>query len=207
MSMRLFLIRHGETWWNEARKFQGISDIELSPQGLMQAQKLAASLKSEVVAKIYTSPLKRAWQTAAEIAKYHPCPLVVLDDLRELDQGYLEGLTGQDLRRDYADFFIQWLRDPANLKLPGGESLQELQQRAWGAIEKIKEDHPEDTVIVVAHNFVNLVIFCRILGMPLNNFRRWRQDPAAKNLIEVSGAKVVIHLINDTCHLRNCKKV
>lgn len=200
--MRLFLVRHGETWWNERGKFQGNADIELSPQGLIQAQKLAASLKYEPVVKIYTSPLPRARQTAEEIGKYHSCPIVIVDELRELDQGDLEGLTGEELRRDYPDFFSQWLKDPADLKLPGGESLRELQARAWEAIKRIKEEHPNDTVVAVAHNFVNLTILCQVLGMPLHNFRCWRQDPAGKNLIEIFDNRVVIHFINDTCHLQ-----
>lgn len=201
--MRLFLIRHGETWWNESRKFQGISDIELSPKGLAQAQKLALSLKDEPVAKIYTSPLKRTRQTAEEIAKYHLCPIIVLEDLREIDQGRLEGLTAAELKENYPEFLAEWLKNPGQLTLPGGESLVALQKRAWRALKRIRAEHARDTVVAVAHNFVIMVILCQIFKMPLDAFRRWRQDPAAKNLIEFSKRGGVLHLLNDTCHLRN----
>ena len=201
--MRLFLIRHGETRWNEIRKFQGISDVELSPQGVRQAQKLAISLKDEPIAKIYTSPLKRAQQTAAEVAKYHYCSITILDGLAELRQGHLEGLTGEELKQKYPNFLKEWLKNPADLRLPGGESLKELQQRAWQAVERIKEEHPSATIVAVAHNFVNIVILCRILEISLDNFRCLKQDPTAKNLIEFSRKGAIVLLLNDTCHLKN----
>lgn len=201
--MRLFLIRHGETWWNEINKFQGASDIELSSQGWRQAQKLAISLKDEPIAEIYTSPLKRAQQTAAEVAKYHYCPITVLDELRELNQGQLEGLTREEFKEQYSNFLREWLKNPADLKLPGGESLRDLQQRAWAAVERIREEHASTTVVAVAHNFVNIVILCQVLGISLNNFWCLRQDLTAKNLIEISGKGAFVHLLNDTCHLKN----
>lgn len=201
--MRLFLIRHGETWWNEIHKFQGSSDVELSPQGWRQAQKLAISLKDEPVAKIYTSPLKRAQQTAAEVAKCHHCPITILDGLRELHQGHLEGLTGEELKQKYPDFLREWLKNPADVKLPGGESLRELQQRAWEAIEKIRKENATATVVAVAHNFVNITILCKILEISLNNFRYLKQDPTAKNLIVFSSKGTFVHLLNDTCHLKH----
>lgn len=201
--MRLFLIRHGETWWNEMHKFQGSSDIELSPQGWRQAQKLAISLKDESITKIYTSPLKRAQQTAAEVAKCHYCSITILDGLRELDQGHLEGLTGEEFKQKYPNFLKEWLKNPGDVKLPGGESLREVQQRAWQAIERIKEENTSATVVAVAHNFVNILILCKILGISLNNFRCIKQDPTAKNLIEFSRKGIFVHLLNDTCHLKN----
>ncbi len=201
--MRLFLIRHGDTYWNEMHKFQGISDVELSPHGLRQVQKLAFSLKDEGIAKIYTSPLKRARQTAGAVAQYHDCSVTVVDELRELNLGDWEGLTGEEFKRKYPNFLKEWLKNPAALKIPKGESLKDLQQRAWQAIRRIKEENDSGTVVAVAHNFVNLVILCQILGISLNNFRCLKQDPTAKNLIEISGEGAFVHLINDTCHLKN----
>src|SRR5512144_1584010 len=102
--MRLILVRHGETLWNETKRFQGISDIELSSKGRAQACSLSRSLNKEPVAAIYTSPLIRARQTAACIARHHACPVVVVEGLKEINQGKLEGLTGEEVRRDYPDF-------------------------------------------------------------------------------------------------------
>jgi broad specificity phosphatase PhoE len=199
--MRLVLIRHGETRWNETHKFQGVSDIELSPKGKSQAQSLAESLKGETLVAIYTSPLIRARQTAEQIARYHACPVIIDEGLKELNQGQLEGLTGEDLRRGYPGFLKKWLQDPERTSLPQGESLGDLQRRAWASIERIMGEYPEGTVVVVAHSFVNLTILCRVLEIPLRHFRHFRQDATGKNIIEFSERGAVLHCLNDTCHL------
>lgn len=199
--MRLILVRHGETPWNEIHRFQGISDIELSPKGISQAKSLAESLKREPLEAIYTSPLTRARQTAEQIARYHDCPLVIDKNLQELNQGQLEGLTGEELRRDHPGFLKKWIKNPGSTRLPKGESLGKVQKRAWSSIEKIIHGHPEGTVAVVAHSFVNLTILCRILGVSLTHFRRLRQEATAKNIIEFSERGAVLRCLNDTCHL------
>ena len=199
--MRLILIRHGETLWNETHKFQGFSDIALSPKGRSQAQSLAESLKAETLAAIYTSPLIRARLTAEKIARYHDCPVVIDEGLKELNQGQLEGLTAEDLRRGYPEFLKNWIQEPESTPLPQGESLGHLQRRAWDSIERIIRKHPEGTVVVVAHSFVNLTILCRILEIPLNHFRRFRQDATGKNIIEFSERGAIVRCLNDTCHL------
>lgn len=199
--MRLILVRHGETSWNEAHKFQGFSDIELSSKGMSQAQSLAESLKGETLVAIYTSPLIRARQTAEQIARYHDCPMILKEELKELNQGQLEGLTVEELRQGYPQFMKEWVQEPESTHLPQGESLGELQQRAWPSIERIIREHSKDTVVVVGHSFVNLMILCRVLEIPLNYFRRFRQDPTGKNVIEISERGAVLRCLNDTCHL------
>jgi len=199
--MRLILIRHGETLWNEHHKFQGISDIELSPKGMSQAKHLAESLKEESLAKIYTSPLIRARQTAEQIALFHCCPVVVVEELKELNQGRLEGLTVEDLRRDFKEFLKDWTEHPEAAQLPEGESLEDLQRRAWTAVVRMIAEHTQDTVAAVAHSFVNLTILCRVLEIPLQQFRKLRQDATAKNLIEFTEKGIILRGLNDTCHL------
>lgn len=201
MTTRLILIRHGETEWNEKKRFQGISDVPLSPKGAAQALALARSLEEESLAAIYTSPLIRARQTAEYLVRHHSCPVRVLEDLRELDQGRLEGLTGEELRRDFPEFIPRWLESPGETNLPGGESLGNLQRRAWAVIEELWPRHREETIAVVAHSFVILAVLCRALEIPLASFRRFRQDPAAKNILEFSERGAVLRCLNDTCHL------
>jgi probable phosphoglycerate mutase len=127
---------------------------------------------------------------------------VIIDEgLKELNQGQLEGLTGEDLRRGYPGFLKKWLQDPERTNLPQGESLGDLQRRAWASIERIIGEYPEGTVVVVAHSFVNLTILCRVLEIPLRHFRHFRQDATGKNIIEFSERGAVLHCLNDTCHL------
>lgn len=199
--MRVILVRHGETRWNETKRFQGISDIELSAKGRNQARSLARSLKDEPLKAIYTSPLIRARQTAEYIAQYHTCPIRVDEGLKELNQGQLEGITGDELRRDFPDFLTQWIKEPGTTVLPGGESLGDLQNRAWAVMERLIQRHSAETITVVAHSFVNLTILCRVLELPLLAFRRFRQDPTAKNVLEFTERGITLRCLNDTCHL------
>ncbi|RJP67039.1 MAG: histidine phosphatase family protein [Candidatus Abyssobacteria bacterium SURF_17] len=201
--MFLYLIRHGETDWNVERRCQGFSDIELNATGRWQAGAIARHLSSLKVEALYSSTLKRAHETASTIARYHDAPVQATDALRELNQGAFEGLKLTELVARHSDFLERWFRDPADLRLPSGESLREMQSRAWAALDKIIGQHPDGNVIVVSHNLCNMGLLCRIMKLELNDFRRIQQDVAAISLIEFGRwpHPVVIRL-NDTSHLR-----
>ena len=206
--MRLILVRHGETLWNETQRCQGFSDITLSPRGREQAQLLALTLKQEPVQAIYSSPLKRAYETAQIIARMlqatssRTLPVKADDQLKELNQGQLEGLTSQELLTYYPDLMREWAHRPATLVLPGGESLVQLQERAWRAIERIYKAHAGQTVVVVAHKFTNLTIICKAIQLELSNFRRLGQNLAAKTILEFGEMGPVLTCLNDTHHLK-----
>ena len=200
--MRFILIRHGETKWNEMRRFQGLSDIELSPKGKRQAENLAESMRWEKIQALYTSPLLRARKTAEEIACFHNCSVAIDDRLKELNLGKLEGLDSTELKKRYPDFLKHWVTRPDSVSLPGGESLGDVQKRAWAFMTEICRKYAEGTVVAVAHSFVNQTILCRILEIPLDYFRRIRQDATAKNIIDFSHGRSTLDCLNDTCHLR-----
>jgi broad specificity phosphatase PhoE len=201
--MLLYLMRHGETDWNIERRCQGFTDSPLNGAGLRQAESIARHLSKMRLAAIYSSTLSRAFETARTIAKYHDAAVHATDDLRELNQGEFEGLTITDLVTQHGDFLQKWFRNPADLKLPGGESLREMQARAWSALERIVEKHSDGDVAVVSHNLCNSALLCRIMKLELADFRRIQQDVAAINVVEFGGRwphPVVVRL-NDTCHL------
>ena len=200
--MKLILVRHGETAWNRDGVVQGRKDIELSELGRQQAELVALALKEEPIEAIYTSPLKRALDTAQAIARYHQAPLESDARLMELDAGELDGLTYQEMRSNYSEFLKEWARDAGPVKLPGGECLQELQDRAWPCIERLKDRYPKGTVVVVSHNFAILTIICKAMGMKLSDFRRLRLGVAGLTVIDFGERGAVLALLNDTCHLR-----
>lgn len=203
--MFLYLIRHGETDWNSEQRCQGFSDIPLNETGKQQADAIARCLSRTEIGAIYSSTLSRAHETAFIIAKYHDAPVQTTHALRELNQGAFEGLAMRELFEKHADFLAEWLRDPADLQVPGGESLREVQTRAWAKCEEIIEKHSDRNIIIVGHNLCNLTILCKIMKMDLNDFRRVHLDVAGISIIELGGRwphPVVIRL-NDTNHLRN----
>jgi len=200
--VRLILLRHGETESNRQRLALGREDVPLNEKGRRQAAALGSSLDGVTVSAVFSSPLRRAVETAQPLAEARGLEVQVDEDLTEMAVGELEGLTPQELRDRYGDFLRQWFSTEAGrLRMPGGESLQDVQDRAWAAIERLRERHPEDTVAVVTHNFTIHAILCRALGLPLANFRRFRHDLTAKAVLDVRQDRAVVISLNDTCHL------
>lgn len=197
MPLRLILVRHGETLWNAQGRVQGFTDLELTERGRQQAQALAQALQHEPLDAVYSSPLRRALETARLIAQPHGLAVQTDAELMEMDQGELEGLTGEEMRRLYPELLAEWRVHPAQVKLPGGESLAQLQERAWAAIEHIRARHPEGVVVVVGHNFTNVAILCRVLGLDMNEFRRLKQDVAAMNIVEFRPDGAVLLAANE----------
>jgi broad specificity phosphatase PhoE len=205
--MRLILVRHGETDTNKARLALGQADVELNEHGRWQAQRLAASLKHEPIAAIYSSPLKRALATAEPIASSHGLEVQVDDGLIEMDIGEMEGLTFQQVRERYPHFLQVWLGgQAAHEAMPGGECLLDVQERVWQSIDRIRERQEHGTVAAVTHNFVILTLLCRVLGLELADFRRLRHGVAAKSVLEMGRDRIIVVGFNDTCHLEADEK-
>jgi broad specificity phosphatase PhoE len=201
--MRLILGRHGETESNRERLALGREDVPLNEKGRLQAAALAASLRGLPVAAVYSSPLVRALDTARAIAGLFGLEVQPDERLIEMDVGEMEGLTPKELRDHHGDFIRRWFTsEAAMLPMPGGESLQQVQDRAWAAVESLRESHPEETVVAVSHNFTIRAIACRALALPLAEFRRFRLDLGAKAALDVEPGRAVLVELNDTCHLR-----
>jgi len=192
--LKLILVRHGETHWNKDGLIQGgDSDIELNDTGLEQARKLAAFLKNEPIISILSSPLHRAVATAEVIASQHQLPVEIDQGLKELKVGDLEGISISNLRTTFSRFLLQWWQDGEAMKLPNGESLVDLQQRAWKVIEGLLEKHKDGTAVVVSHYFVTLVIVLKALNLPLDYFTKFRLDLGGVSILEFRdyGARLV----------------
>jgi broad specificity phosphatase PhoE len=197
--MQLILIRHGETLWNKEGRIQGISDIELSAVGIQQARLLALSLKDQPIRAIHTSPLKRALQTAEIINEFHRKEIHTHQDLMEMDQGDFEGVSFKKLMTCEKDFLKKWIANPASVQMPNGESLTQLQERAWRAMERII--NKEENALVVAHNFTIAAIICRIRSISLNEFLSACVGNASKTIVSFQKDGIFIEAFNDHSHL------
>ncbi len=199
--MNLILIRHAETEWNRMGRCQGFADVELCDSGKRQVEELAKSLKNESISAVYSSDLKRAIDTAKAIAEYHRLSVEFDPDLREMNQGELEGLTFVEIREKYAELLSAWVQSPETVKLPGGESLRELQERALRAIERIYKRHPEETVVVVSHNLTIITLLCQFTGVGLGEFRKFKLQATSKNVILFRNGHFRVDILNDVAHL------
>jgi len=202
--MRLILVRHGQTAWNQDRRIQGCrSDVELSREGEEQAERIASWLARRKVDAIYSSPLRRAVDTALATARACRVEIRIVSGLKEIDAGELEGLYADKLGKEHGGFWREWRRGNPAQPLPGGESLEEVRTRSWVEVEQIAEKHTGETVVVVGHFFTNLVVICQAIGISLATTAHLRQDPAATSILEISRQGNSLHLFNDTCHLQD----
>ena len=207
--IRILLVRHGETDYNLTHRFQGRIDIPLNKEGRKQAQALAKALEHEPLTAIHSSPLIRAMETARSIMVFHPSiPLFEEEGLKEMDLGEIDGMEASDWISKHPEFAKTWRSTPSNLKIPGGESLQEVQTRAIATLERIIGLYPTGTTLLLcSHNFVNRTIICRALGLPLDRFREFQQEPAALNVLYMSEGRLQMEVVNDTSHLKSADGV
>ena len=200
--MRLFLVRHGETSWNREGRNQGQNPTSLNKNGLQQAQSLAEAMGGLRVTAIYSSPLNRATQTAETIGGALGLPVIPKKGLMEMNLGSVDGLTSDEMQRDFPELVDQWRKDPSGAQMPRGETLEDVQTRAWQAIEDIRREIPEGCAIAVTHNFVIGVIVLRTLGLPLSAFQRIRVQLGSISALEHTRGRWTLLSLNETLHLR-----
>ena len=196
--MRLLLARHGQSVWNAERRFQGSTDVPLSPLGIEQARALGRALRPYRLAAAYVSPFRRAVETAELALAGTGVRLVPLEDLRELSLGEWEGCTVEEISGRTGDPYRAWLRAPHDCPPPGGEPLDAVSARVRAAVDRIAAAHaPHDDVAVIAHGGVISVYACCLLGCSFNQLWRLRVDNAS--LTVVRPPRLVS--LNDTAHL------
>ncbi len=204
MAIHILLIRHGETDWNQTHRFQGRSDVPLNQNGREQAHALALALKDKPIMAMYSSSLARAMETARIIKAFHPsAPLIEEKNLIEMELGDFDGMEAHQWAAQYPDFRKAWKEAPARLTMPGGESLQEVQERAIDALERITQSYAAgNTLLLSSHNFVNFTILCHAKKIPLDQFRKLRQETAALNVLHKEGERLWVEVVNDRSHLQ-----
>ena len=201
--MRILLARHGETPWNAEGRYQGQEDIALSPVGEAQARALGERLRGLRIDRAVASPLARAMRTAELALGEERAALLRTDDgLMEIAHGTWEGLLAREIHERDPDRLRAWRDAPHEVLMPGGESLQHVLDRAWPALERACAGLDADgTLLVVAHDAVNRVLLCKVLGLPLARLWGFRQAPTTLNLLEGPSVDALdVVRINDCSH-------
>ena len=170
--------------------------------GRKQAESLGLWLREMEVSAIYSSPLKRALDTAQAVASHHNLAVQVEPDLREIEAGELEGVAITELGAGLSQFLLRWREGQGSEKMPGGESVVDVANRAWPAIMRIIDKHAEGTVVVASHYFVTVIIICKALGLPLNHIERIRVQNASVSILDFGDNGACLVSLGDTCHLR-----
>ena len=154
----IILCRHGQTDWNVHGRYQGRTDVPLNDYGRQQARELAQTLADQPIHVVYSSTLERAYDTALEIAR--PRGLEVRRDPRldEIDQRLWEGMRHDEIMLHHPEKLAAWQDHPIDLRLPEGETLEEVRERVGAALDDIFLLHADRTVCIVAHSVSMAVI-------------------------------------------------
>lgn len=164
----LWLIRHGQTDWNLEKRFQGRSDVPLNDTGRAQAQTLAATLRSETFAAIYSSPLQRALQTAQALAGQLNLPIQIDPGLVESAHGDWEGMLFSEIKEQYPDLLLARRENPLTSHPPGeAESIPQVAARMAAAANRIACCHPQQRILVASHGLALATLICQARGIHL----------------------------------------
>lgn len=202
MSVRLFLLRHGETDWARERRFAGWREVPLSERGRRQCEAAAQALAGTFPAAVYASPLERARTSAEAIAKPHRLEVRVEPAFREMGFGQWEGLTREEVAARFPAEHEGWRTAPDRFTAPGGEALAAVAERVRLGLDELKAVHGGETVILVTHAIVTRLIVLDALGLGLD--RLWTVDaaPAGISEVEYRDDWVTVHRMNTVAHLQ-----
>jgi probable phosphoglycerate mutase len=201
---KLILTRHGHVEGIDPERFRGRCDVPLTELGRAQAKAVAARIASLwSPSAIYSSPMGRCVATANEIAVACQAACHVLEELNDIDYGEWQWRTHEEVRKAWPDLFSAWHAVPHLVRLPGGDSLQQLVARTADALRFVISYHGEDkeTVVLVGHDSVNRALLLQLLDQPLSAYWRIAQGPCAINEIEIEDRHVRVLRINDRAHL------
>ena len=201
----IIIVRHGETEWNVAEIFRGRIDIDLNETVIKQAELLAEYLSKIKIDAIYSSPLKRALKTAEIIASYHKLNVNIAPGLIDFNFGNWQGLSHQEVKDKYKELYRAWINHPEQVKMPAGESLNNVRKRAIGVVNKVIARYT-GTVVLVSHRVVNKVLICALLGLNNSHFWKIKQDMCGITTFTYENEQFILTKHNDTSYLEPVHK-
>jgi len=189
MSLKLHLLRHGETTYSQTGGYCGALDPDLTSVGLKMAEAFAEAYKTVSWSAVYASPMRRTIATARPLCEALGIEPELRDGLKELQYGDWEGKTVEEVREQYVEDYVRWLTEPAWNPPTGGETAVELASRSSLVIAEIQEKYPEGNILVVSHKATIRVILCNLLGIDLGRYR----DRITALVASVSVVKFDVH--------------
>jgi probable phosphoglycerate mutase len=203
----LTFIRHGETDWNRALRFQGHSDVPLNAAGLAQAAALGRRLAQEAAPDaVFSSDLQRARQTAEPALSHWRVPAALDAGLREQAFGVIEGLTAEAIHREHPALWQRWTQHEAGFAPPGGESTAQFSQRVLQAVERLATAHrpgpgPARHLVLFTHGGVLDMLWRHVHGLPLHGRRECAIPNTGVNRLRWDAGRLHIDTWGDASHL------
>lgn len=199
----IIVIRHGETLWNEEGLIQGHLDTDLSPMGMRQAEAIAERLAEEKITAIYSSDLKRSYNTAEYLAAKTGHKVITDSRLRERSLGIFQGLSMDEVKQKYPDEFNLYKTAGPDYVVPEGESRRQQFERAIECIKEIAERHAGGRIVIVAHGGLLNGLFRYVLDIPISMPTRFKLFNASINTFFIENGTWLLGTWGDVSHLQN----
>jgi len=152
------------------------------------------------VKAVYSSPLSRAFETATIIAKAKGLEPVIEEPFNDISFGLWEGRLVDEVAREYPEEFKRWVEAPHLWKAPEGDSLTAVKERAWSRLEELSREHEKETLVVVSHRVVLMLLLIAALGMDDSKFWNLEQSPCAINVLTKKDGRYLLSKFNESCH-------
>ena len=206
--MRLIIVRHGESEWNQIGRYQGHLDAPLSGLGLRQAEALAGRLRQEPIDRIFTSPLQRAAKTAETIARHHSdASFERSPALMEIHHGDWQGLLVDEVVSRYGEGLREWRAHPTRSQMPNGESFTNVLKRVLDFKEQLCEEFHNDNILISTHDVVVKILVADALGMNMDRINRIWVTNASISVIEYGEDLPYLVSLSEACHLGRLETV
>ncbi len=189
MSLKIYLLRHGETAYSQRGAYCGALDPELTKEGCQMAQAFATAYRAIPWTDVYVSPMKRTIATAQPLCDEIGQRMQIRDGLREIGYGAWEDKEQEDVRLHYEQDYIRWLTEPAWNPPTDGETAVQVASRALPVITEIESRYKSGNVLVVSHKATIRIILCSLMGIDIGRYRDRIDAPAAS----VSVVKFDVH--------------
>lgn len=194
-----YIVRHGKTIWNTQRRTQGQMNSELTELGIEHAKQFSQKIAHMHIDEVYSSDLKRAYETAKII---RPLSQIHLEKgFREINFGIWEGLTIEEIQAKYPELYLNWQTSPAEVTFVKGEKIMDAYNRVQKAFWEIDANHNDKHIMIVAHAMVIKLLLVGLLEAPINKIFNILQGNLAMNIIKTKDNKATIVTINDTSYL------
>jgi probable phosphoglycerate mutase len=202
--LTIYLTRHGETQWNKENRLQGWKDSELTESGIRNAIALGKRLYQTNFHAIYSSSSGRAFQTAKLICSDRAIPILLDNNLKEINFGEWEGKIQQEIEQDYQQEFFNFWNAPHlyNQEPHSGESLRDLKQRVEQAMKKIIAAHSDGNVLIVTHGVAIRALLSFFNDIPAE---KWWESPfilgTSLTIVTWDGKTFQVEMFGDTSHI------
>lgn len=187
--MQIILIRHGEIQSNLNHFYSGRSAEPLTERGIEQAREVATRLQGREVEAVYSSPLRRTMETAKIISAALGRDVCPEDALNEMIMGPWERRTEEDIAREYPNEWALWNSRPADLAIPGRETLADLERRIVALFRRLLRHH-QGTVVLVTHFAIVRVALLHLRGEDLNRYKSIHVPNCEPVEVEVTDANL-----------------